>query len=94
MPRQLNQRTLEALKPVLQHRTVSLLEDVGPDFNDVVRPDAKDVRVERRVVEAAQGHAMGDDGLAARVGVRQNVSCIEQLSMPQATDSAVLVIRL
>ena len=52
-----------------EHRAVDFVQYVGTDLDHVVRPHAKDVSVERGVMEFAEREAVGNDGLAAGVTV-------------------------
>ena len=76
------------LQPIKQHRAVDLSEHVGPDLDDSVGADAKDVRVERRVMDLAHRQAVGDDRLASLVAIGENVSCIEQRRVTQGAHGA------
>jgi hypothetical protein len=46
----------------LEHRPIMLAQHVRPNVHAVVRADAQDVHVVRRVVDLAEGEAVGDLG--------------------------------
>ena len=94
MTRKLDARALESLESVLEHRTVDFFENVRSNLDHVVRTNAKDVCIERGVMESTQGQTVRDHGLASLVRVRQDVRRVEQLPMSQAADGAVLPVRL
>lgn len=60
--------SLETLESVLQHRTVDLGEHVVAHLEHQVGPDAHDVHVEHRVVQLAEGEAIGTAGDDAGLG--------------------------
>jgi hypothetical protein len=67
---------VEVLQTVQQHRAVDLEEDVLPDLDRVVRPDAQEICIEGCVVKFAQGEAVGHNGSASRVPVGKDVGGI------------------
>ena len=50
---------MKILQTVAQHRSVSLLEDVRSDLDDVVGADAEDVHVERGVMDLVHAEVVG-----------------------------------
>ena len=68
------------LESVAEHRAVLLGEDVTADLDDQIGSDAKDVAVEGGVVDLAQRQAVRHYPLAERVGVRNDVRGVEQLT--------------
>ena len=72
--RQLDLLAMEALNAMNQHRSVDLRQDVGSDLDDVIRGDAQNVRVERAMMERAQGNAVRHDRLSPRMAIGQTVN--------------------
>jgi len=72
--------TVKALQAVLQHRSVRFFEDVVPEFDDTVGPNAEDVRVERSVVQAAQRETVRNDWEPLWMAVRQDVRGLEHVA--------------
>jgi hypothetical protein len=92
-PRDRHPHALEPLKPVLEHRAVRLAQDIQPHVHYEIRADTEDIPIEGGMVQRAERHAIGDDGLASRVAVRQDVGGLEQLQIPKPADRASLLIR-
>ena len=82
----------DLLQSVTQHRAVSLVENIAPDFNDTIRTDPDEVGVKRGVVQLTERQAVGDHRLPTRVTVRKNVSGFEQFVMTKSADGAALLI--
>jgi len=72
---------------VLKCWSVLFLENILPDFDDVIRPNSEDVIVECSVVDGAHGHTVWNDGFAA-FGIFLDVSSIQQYLMPQMAECA------
>ena len=83
----------DLLQAVTQHRAVDLFQNVAPDLDDTVRPYAKNVRVERGMVELAEGESVRNDRLAARVPIGEDVRGFEKLAVTQPADRTRLTIR-
>lgn len=83
---------MKILETVSQHRTVDLIEDVVADLHDEVRPDAKNVPVERRVMELAKRHAIRDVRLTQWVRVTQDVSSVQEFGVREPTYGTRLAI--
>ena len=64
---------LEALQAMLEHRPVDFLQHVEAHDDLEVRRHADDVRVERGVVKLAEREAVGNDRLAQRMAVGEDV---------------------
>src|SRR2546428_9002997 len=88
--RQNNARAVQLLQPVQQHRAVLLLQHVLTNMYRVVGVDAKDLRVVGAVVDLAERQSVRDLGPPAFVAVWEDMSCVEQFDMGQATDGAPL----
>ena len=83
---------IPALQPMNEHRPVDLLQDILPNLEHVVRCDAHDVRVKSRVMQFAEGNAVGDDSVAGRGGIADDVRSVEEFVALQSTDGAVTLI--
>ena len=64
---------VKSQEAVLEHRPIVVAEKPQTQLDRQIRSDAKDVAVEGGMVEGAQGQAIGYDGLATRVAIRQDV---------------------
>jgi hypothetical protein len=60
-----------------EHRTVDFSQYVCADRDDVVGGDPYDVLVKGGVVDLAEAQSVGDDGLAARPRVRDDVRRVQ-----------------
>jgi len=65
------------LKAVKEHRTILLLKDVIPDYNCIIRANAKKVLIKCSVVEFAERQAICDNRIAARLVVRHDMSRVK-----------------
>lgn len=83
---------VQILQPVAEHRAVLLLEDVVPDLDHQVRPDAEDVPIEGGVVDLAQRNPIGDHRVAVRMPIREDVRGLEQFDVPQPANRAALTV--
>ena len=81
---------VKALESVDQHRSVDLVENCDADLDDEIRSDSHNVLVECCVMELAEREAIANSGIA--LPVRNDMSSIEQLLMPQTADSAGLAV--
>src|SRR5688500_18679464 len=87
--RDLHQRaTVVLLEAVTQHRSVGLAEQARRYLDGVIRTDPEDVLVVGRVVQLAEGQAVGDDGIASRVGVGNDVRGIDQFGLIECANGA------
>jgi hypothetical protein len=68
---------VKSLQPVLQHGTVSFLQDVQTDFHPEVGSYSEDVLVERGVVELAKGQAISNDRFSLGMPIRQYVRGVQ-----------------
>jgi hypothetical protein len=68
-------------------------EHVIADVNSVVRINAEYVGIERRVVDAAQGQAVGNLGEAALLPIGNDMRGVEQLPMAESADTATAIVR-
>ena len=92
--RENNLMVVELLKPVPQHRTIMLLHDVVPDFDDLVGSDADDVVIESGMVDLAERQSVLHDGQPLRVSIWQDVCRVQQGHVTQPADGALAIIRL
>src|SRR5579859_4201012 len=76
-----------------EHRTVDLAKDVFPNLNDETGSDADDVVVEGRVVQLAQGKAVGDYRIASRLSIRDDVCSVKQFFVTKLAKRARAAIR-
>ena len=90
--RENNLMVVELLKPVPQHRTIMLLQNVVPDFDDIVGSDADDVTIESGVVDLAERQAVRNHRLPAGLAVRNDVRRVEKLGVLQVADGTVVAI--
>ncbi|MGI8869592.1 MAG: hypothetical protein ACR2F6_12250 [Mycobacteriales bacterium] len=72
---------MPVLQAVAEHRSVDLIEQPVVDLDDEVGWDAADVAVVRRVVDLAEGQAVGDHRLTARMSVGQDAGGVEELAV-------------
>jgi len=77
-----------------KHRPVILLEYVPAHIHHIVRPDPDEEVVECGVMELAQGNAVLNHGIAIRFTVRDDVGGIEELSVPQPAQGALLPVSI
>jgi hypothetical protein len=75
-----------------KHRTIDLFEDISPDFDNVVRPNAEDVLIKRRMVQLAQGNPICNDWLSIRIGIWGDMSCLKQGHMTKPAQCALLLV--
>lgn len=68
---------MESLKSMAQHRSIRLIQDVSPNLDYEIRAYAKEVAVERRVMELAKGEAVRDMRFAERIRVGDYVCGVE-----------------
>src|SRR5262249_6169911 len=90
--RNANSCPLKTLKAVAKHGAIFFFEDVVADLDYKVGTHTENVPIERGVVELAQRKTVGNDGLAARVPVREDVGGVEKLRMPQPTHCALFAV--
>jgi hypothetical protein len=83
---------MQSFHSVLKHRAVFLGEDVVSNLDDVVRCNADHQCVEGGVMELAEGDAVADLGNAFRLGVGNDVCCIEQFVMLEPAERALFAI--
>ena len=76
-----------------EHRTVDFAKDVFPNLNDEIGPDADDVVVEGRVMQLAQGKAVGDYRIASRLSIRDDVCSVKQFFVTKLAKRACAAIR-
>jgi len=81
------------LESVPKHRPIDLVEEAMRDLDLVLRRDAKQVAIERRVVDLAERQAVRDVGQAFLVAVWSDVGSVEELSVVEATHGAPSLIR-
>ena len=83
---------MEALQPVFQHRPIRLFEHILSYFDDIVRPDAKEVTVKCSVMQLTKRQPIRDDGLPLGLAVRDYVCGVKQFLMFQVTKSALTTV--
>ena len=83
---------LEALEPMLKHRSVDLFEHVEAHLDLEVGCDSDDVGVERRMMKLAEREAVGDDRLAPRMAIRKDVRGFQQFVMAEPANGAAHLI--
>src|SRR5690606_10749884 len=93
-PRQCERDVVHLLDAVLEHWPVGLCQDVSAYFDAVVRPDAEDMLSKRRMVDLADGQAIGEGVDALRLTVRDDVGGIQERAMSQPAHCATSVVRL
>ncbi len=76
-----------------EHRSVGLPEDVLAYLDDEIWPNADDVVVESGMMQLAQREAIGDDRLATRLSIGDDVGRVEQFLMPELTQGASTPVR-
>ena len=77
---------------MLQSRPIDFLKQILADFNDAVRPNPQEEFIESRMVQSTEGYAVNDDGFTLWFRVRNDVSCVEQFTMPESTKCALMSI--
>ena len=70
---------MQALKPVQQHRPIVLVQNLSPNLDDVVGPDADKLPVEGGVVQLAEREPVLNARLTAGLCVWNDVGGVEQL---------------
>ncbi len=88
----LYQLTVHSLQPVSQHRPVGFLKDISADLDRIVRSDREEESVKGRMVQLTERNAVWHNRLALRIGIRKNVSSVEQFFVAQAAKSTLLPI--
>ena len=83
---------MESLNGVLQSRPINFLKQILADFNDAVRPNPQEEFIESRMMQSTEGYAVTDDGFTLWFRVRNDVSCVEQFTMPESTKCALMPI--
>ena len=68
------------------------LQQILPDFDDIVLPNPNELAIERRVMELAERESVGHDWITARLPIRDYVSRIQQLLVPNPAERALLPI--
>ena len=72
-----------------QRGAIRLFQDILSHLDAVLRSNSDEMAVKSRVVQLAQGNAVGDERLTAGFFIADDVSRIEQLFMAQAAESAL-----
>ena len=78
LARQVEYVVNDLLQPMTKHRPVALVQDVATNLDHVVRSHAKDVSVERRVMQFAEREAVGNDGFSGD----RRAKCGRRLEVP------------
>src|ERR1700690_4537288 len=76
------------LEPMLQHRTVHLVQQSLIDPDDQVRSDSQETSVKRGVMDLAESHAIGHHRGAVIRCLSDDMRSIEELHMFESTDRA------
>ena len=66
-----------------EHWPVALIKDVSSDLDHKIRADGEDVRIERSMMELAQGQAVRYHGFTSRMAVREDVRRIDKFRVSQ-----------
>ena len=74
------------LKPMDKHRAIFFLPDVLSHLNDELRAYAHDVAVEGRMMEFAEGEAIGDLRDTSHLPIRNDVRGLKKLPVLQSAD--------
>ncbi|GAA4871926.1 hypothetical protein GCM10025788_07270 [Serinicoccus chungangensis] len=69
---------MSRLEPMPEHRTVNLFENVSAYLDCEIWPDAHDPRVERGMVQLAQGQPIANGGFSKFVTIRDDVCSVKQ----------------
>ena len=70
------------------------MQDVLPDLNQVVKSNREEESVKGRMVQLAQGNAIGYNRFTIRISVGKNVRGVQQFVMLEAAKGALLPIRV
>jgi len=70
------------------------MQDVRPNLDDVVGPDTQEESVKSGMVESAQGKSIPNLRLAARIYVRNDMGCVQQLFVAKPAEGALPAIGL
>jgi len=81
-------RTVHLLEPVFEHRAVNFVEQSLIDPDHEARGDPQEVPVEGCVVNLAQGHSIGYDGVATYLAVTDDVGGVEQFDVSKSAHGA------
>ncbi len=80
------------LEAVQEHRAVVLLEQVSPDLDYQIRPDAEEPLIESCVVDLAERQSVADGCDARALRVRDDVRGVQQFRVVESADSATLFV--
>ena len=72
--------------------TINFFEDVGANFDDVVRAHSQEESIEGRVVQPAERQPISHSRLTPWFRVRNDVGRIQELAMPEATEGALMAV--
>ena len=67
---------MQRLNGVLQRRPIRIFQNIRTNLDNVVRSHAQKIPVECGVMQSAQSQAIGDDGLARRLVIRDDMGCV------------------
>lgn len=73
----MNRFAMNPLQPVLEHRPVSLIEQVGSNFDRVVRLYGKKEPIEGGMMQLAHCEPVRYYWLTVRIGIRHDVRRVE-----------------
>ena len=82
---------MKTLQTLLEHRPVRLVENVAAELDDIVRPNAEEMRVKRGVVQAAQRETVRNNRKPLRMPVWQDVRSLKHV--PESAYCAVPLVR-
>ena len=85
---------MQFLQAMEKHGTIFLFQNILADLHDQIPPDAQNIRVVCGMVNLTQGESIGHDRVSARMAIREDVCCLQQLGVPKASHSTTLSIGL
>ena len=68
---------MKALNGMPEGRTIPLFENIGPDLDNIVRPDSNKKLIECRMMKVAQGQAVSNNGRSSRIRIGNDMRCIQ-----------------
>jgi len=81
---------MQLLQTMEEHGAVMLSKNVLPDLDHEVGTNAHDVAVESRMMNLAQRKTVGNDWIAVRMSIGQDVGGIKEFKMAESADRATL----
>lgn len=93
-PWQLDPHTLQALNGMSERRTVTFPKNIGPNLDDIIRPQPNEELIKCSMVEVAESDAVADYWLTSGVSVRDDMGGIQQLLVAKPTKCALPAVGL